>query len=121
MAPGVMTISNRNHGAWALRGWMLARLAGLKFMVKVVACDDADLRDELQLLSGIQVPSLQHRGVTIWDTLAIGEYLHEIKPEAQLYGWPYLFGLRRLLPAHHGLARGEGMGGCGEEGNRFHG
>jgi glutathione S-transferase len=28
------------------------------------------------------VPSLQHNGVKVWDTLAIGEYLNEIKPKA---------------------------------------
>ena len=84
MATSVMTISNRNHGAWALRGWLLAKLAGLKFTEKVISPEGADLKDELQLVSGIPVPSLQHQGMTIWDTLAIGEYLHEIKPEAQL-------------------------------------
>ena len=29
-------------------------------------------------------PALEHRGLKVWDTLAIGEYLHEIRPEAQL-------------------------------------
>jgi glutathione S-transferase len=84
MAPSVMMISNRNHGAWALRGWLMAKLAGLKFTEKVIAPEGVDLKDELQLVSGVRVPSLQHQGVTVWDTLAIGEYLHEIKPEAQL-------------------------------------
>jgi glutathione S-transferase len=30
------------------------------------------------------VPSLEHAGVKVWDTLAIGEYLNEIKPKAGL-------------------------------------
>ena len=30
------------------------------------------------------MPCLIHDGVTIWDTLAIAEYLNEIKPEAKL-------------------------------------
>jgi glutathione S-transferase len=30
------------------------------------------------------VPCLSHNGLKIWDTLAIAEYLHEIKPEARL-------------------------------------
>jgi glutathione S-transferase len=30
------------------------------------------------------VPSLQHGSVKVWDTLAIAEYLNEIKPRAQL-------------------------------------
>jgi glutathione S-transferase len=30
------------------------------------------------------VPSLQHGSIKVWDTLAIGEYLNEIKPRAGL-------------------------------------
>ena len=30
------------------------------------------------------VPRLDHGSVKVWDTLAIGEYLHELKPEAGL-------------------------------------
>ena len=29
MAKAVLTISSKNYGAWALRGWLTARLAGL--------------------------------------------------------------------------------------------
>ena len=28
-APAVLTISSKNYGAWSLRGWLLAKLAGL--------------------------------------------------------------------------------------------
>jgi glutathione S-transferase len=38
----------------------------------------------LLLSSSMLVPSLQHNGITVWDTLAIAEYLNEIKPKAQL-------------------------------------
>ena len=30
------------------------------------------------------VPCLRHDGLTIWNNLAIGEYLHEVRPEAGL-------------------------------------
>jgi len=43
------------------------------------------MRDELLLLSSsFLVPSLTYDGISVWDTLAIGEYLNEIKPEAHL-------------------------------------
>jgi hypothetical protein len=32
----------------------------------------------------MRVPSLDHDGIHVWDTLAIGEYLNEIKPKAGL-------------------------------------
>jgi len=38
----------------------------------------------LLLSSSMLVPSLQSNGIKVWDTLAIGEYLHEIKPKAGL-------------------------------------
>lgn len=85
MAKAVLTISSKNYGAWALRGWLLARLAGLEFTEKIISPDDPAMKAEMLLLSSsILVPSLQHGDVKVWDTLAIAEYLNEIKPKAQL-------------------------------------
>ena len=85
MAKTVLTISSKNYGAWSLRGWLLARLAGLEFTEKVISPDDPAMKAEMLLLSSsMLVPSLQHNGIKVWDTLAIAEYLNEIKPKAQL-------------------------------------
>ena len=85
MAKTVLTISSKNYGAWSLRGWLLARLAGLEFTEKVISPDDPAMKAEMLLLSSsMLVPSLQHNGIKVWDTLAIAEYLNEIKPKTQL-------------------------------------
>jgi len=85
MPKAVLTISSKNYGAWALRGWLTARLAGLDFTEKVISPDDPAMKAEMLLLSSsMLVPSLQHNGITVWDTLAIAEYLNEIKPKAHL-------------------------------------
>jgi glutathione S-transferase len=85
MAKAILTISSKNYGAWSLRGWLLARLAGLTFTENVISPDDPAMKAEMLLLSSsMLVPSLQHNGVKVWDTLAIAEYLNEIKPKAQL-------------------------------------
>jgi glutathione S-transferase len=85
VAKTVLTISSKNYGAWSLRGWLLARLAGLEFTEKVISPDDPAMKAEMLLLSSsMLVPSLQHNGIKVWDTLAIAEYLNEIKPKAQL-------------------------------------
>ena len=85
MAVAVLTISSKNYGAWAFRGWLMARLAGLEFVEKIIPPDDPAMKAEMLLLSSsMLVPSLQHEGVKVWDTLAIGEYLHEILPQAGL-------------------------------------
>ena len=85
MAQAILTISSKNYGSWSLRGWLLARLAGLDFTEKIIPLDDPAMKAEMLLLSSsMLVPALEHRGLKVWDTLAIAEYLHEIKPDAQL-------------------------------------
>ena len=85
MAKPVLTISSKNYGAWALRGWLMCRLAELDFAEKVISPDDPAMKAEMLLLSSsMLVPSLEHGGIKVWDTLAIGEYLNEIKPKAGL-------------------------------------
>jgi len=85
MAKAVLTISSKNYGAWALRGWLMCKFAGLDFTEKVIPPDDPAMKAEMLLLSSsMLVPSLQSNGIKVWDTLAIGEYLHEIKPKAGL-------------------------------------
>ncbi len=72
MAKATLTISSKNYSSWSLRGWLLARFAGLEFDEVMVPPDDADARKELLLLSpSILVPCLTHDGIKVWDTLAI--------------------------------------------------
>ena len=80
-----LTISSKNYSSWSLRGWLMTRFSGLPFEEKVISPDDPAMRAELLLLSSsFLVPNLTHNGLKVWDTLAIGEYLNEIKPEALL-------------------------------------
>ena len=85
MPKTTLTISSKNYSSWSMRGWLLARFAGLEFEEVIVATDDVDAKAEMLLLAPSNlVPRLQHQGVTVWDTLAIAEYLHEIRPKAGL-------------------------------------
>lgn len=84
-APAVLTINSRNYGAWSLRGWLMCRLATIPFIERVVDHNDPSTRAELLLLSpSVLVPRLDHDGVAVWDTLAIGEYLWELFPKSGL-------------------------------------
>ena len=84
MTGATLTISSKNYSSWSLRGWLLCKMAGLDFEERPVDID-ADARQELLLLSpSVLVPRLTHDGVQVWDTLAIGEYLNEVFPEANL-------------------------------------
>src|ERR1700726_4278377 len=85
MTGTILTISSKNYSSWSLRGWLLCRTAGLEYVEEVVSVDDPANRAELLLLSpSILVPCLTHDGIRIWDTLAIAEYLNDIKPKAGL-------------------------------------
>ncbi|WP_322517845.1 glutathione S-transferase family protein [Rhodopseudomonas palustris] len=102
MAKATLTISSKNYSSWSLRGWLLTKFAGLEFDEIIVPPDDAAARAEILLLSSsILVPCLRHDGAEIWDTLAIAEYLHEVRPEAG------------LLPAER-IARAHCRSICGE-------
>ncbi len=77
MLSAELTISSKNYSSWSLRGWLLCKMAGLEF-TEVVAPPDEKNRKELLLLSpSVLVPRLTHGVVTVWDTLAIAEYMHD--------------------------------------------
>ncbi len=80
-----LTLSSKNYSSWSLRGWLMCKLAGLSFDEVMLSPDDPDARAEMLLLApSMLVPCLRHEGATVWDTLAIGEYLHEVCPDAGL-------------------------------------
>jgi glutathione S-transferase len=85
VSDAILSISSKNYSSWSLRGWLLTKFSGLPFVEKVISPDDPAMRAELLLLSSsFLVPCLTHEGIKVWDTLAIGEYLNEIRPEAGL-------------------------------------
>lgn len=78
-----LTISSKNYSSWSLRGWLLAKLSGIAFEERSIPPDEPNARAEMLLLSSsVLVPCLNHEGVEVWDTLAIAEFLNEVKPQA---------------------------------------
>src|SRR6201987_4214669 len=85
MTETILTISSKNYSSWSLRGWLLCRMAGLKFIEEGGPVDEPANRTGLLVPSpSILVPCLTHQGMRIWDTLAIAEYLNEVRPKAGL-------------------------------------
>ena len=63
----------------------MTKMAGIPFDEVFTAPGDVDARAEILLLSpSILVPCLTYEGHKVWDTLAIAEFLNEIKPKAGL-------------------------------------
>jgi glutathione S-transferase len=85
MAGAKLTISSRNYSSWSLRAWLFCQMAGLEVEVESAPIDDPQNRAELLLLSPtVLTPRLDHDGASVWDTMAIAEYLDEMFPKAEL-------------------------------------
>jgi glutathione S-transferase len=85
MAGAKLTISSRNYSSWSLRAWLFCQMAGLEVDVESAPIDDPQNRAELLLLSPtVLTPRLDHDGASVWDTIAIAEYLDEMFPKADL-------------------------------------
>jgi glutathione S-transferase len=85
MAGAKLTISSRNYSSWSLRAWLFCQMAGLDVEVESVSLDDPNTRAELLLLSPtVLTPRLEHEGASVWDCMAIAEYLEENFPDSAL-------------------------------------
>lgn len=80
-------IGNKNASSWSLRAWLMLKQAGVEFNEHIVDLATPHAKAEILKYSPSgKVPLLQHHGNLIWESLAIGEYLAELFPEAAL--WP---------------------------------
>jgi len=82
-----LVIGNKNYSSWSLRPWLLMKQSRLAFQEVRVPLYVAGSKETLRKYgpSG-KVPVLIDDAVTVWDSLAISEYLAERHPEVQL--WP---------------------------------
>jgi glutathione S-transferase len=82
-----LVIGNKNYSSWSLRPWLALKKTGAAFEEIVVPLDRPESRAEIfkHSPSGF-VPTLKDDELTIWDSLAICEYLAEKFPDAGL--WP---------------------------------
>jgi glutathione S-transferase len=87
MADFTLVIGNKNYSSWSLRGWLIAKAAGIDFEEVVIPLDRPETQTAIRKHSPSgRVPVLIDKGLQVWESLAIGEYLNELKPEALL--WP---------------------------------
>lgn len=82
-----LVIGTKRYSSWSLRPWLLMRQAGIGFEEVLVPLRLTTTSPEILKYSpsGL-VPVLKHGDLTIWDSLAIAEYLNERHPTARL--WP---------------------------------
>ena len=82
-----LVIGNKNYSSWSLRPWLLLKQAGIPFREIRISLYTAESRAEIKKYSPSgKVPALLDDGVTVWESLAICEYLADKFPEKQF--WP---------------------------------
>ena len=80
-------IGNKNYSSWSLRPWLLMRVKDLPFEEQRIVLDQPGSKASLLRASPSgRVPVLVDGDRTIWDSLAIVEYLAERFPQSSL--WP---------------------------------
>ena len=84
-----LVIGNKNFSSWSLRPWLLLKQAELPFREIPVRLRQADTKAQILLHSPSgKVPALIDGDLTVWDSLAICEYLAEKASLNQVDLWP---------------------------------
>ena len=84
-------IGNKNYSSWSMRPWVLMKQAGIDFDEVMNRFDaftpESKFKARVARVSPAgRVPVLVDDGFSVWDTLAIAEYLAERFPDKHL--WP---------------------------------
>ena len=83
-----LVIGNKNYSSWSMRPWIAMKASGIAFEEVMIPLytGAADKQRLLGFSPSGKVPALVDGDVTVWDSLAIIEYLAEKFPDTGL--WP---------------------------------
>ena len=71
MADFTLVIGNKNYSSWSLRGWLMAKAAGIEFEEIVVPLELPETQPTIRKHSPSgRVPVLLHRGLAVWESRA---------------------------------------------------
>jgi glutathione S-transferase len=89
-----LVIGNKNYSSWSMRPWLALRASNIPFEEIFIPLytGEADKQRLLSFSQSGKVPVLIDGDITVWDSLAIIEYVAERFPEARL--WPADHGSR---------------------------
>ncbi len=82
-----IVLGNKNFSSWSLRPWLVLEQAGIPYEELVIPLDQPTSAAAIARFSPAgRVPVLLDGDLTVWDSLAICEYLAEQHPQKRL--WP---------------------------------
>ena len=83
-------ITYKNYSSWSLRAWLLMQALEIPFTEKLLEMtDDGHVPGMVGISPTAKVPCLVDHGMgglTVWETVAIAEYLDELHPDLGV--WP---------------------------------
>ncbi len=92
-----LVIGNKNYSSWSLRPWIYLKQHGIAFNEVNVLLYQGDYQAQLARYTPAgKVPVLVDGATTVWDSLAILEYLAERFADKSNPGWPAAPGARAL-------------------------
>jgi len=84
-----LVIGNKNYSSWSLRPWLLLKQAGLPFEEIPIRLRQPDTAEQIRPYSPSgKVPVLIDGDLTVWDSLAICEYVAELAAVRGKPLWP---------------------------------
>lgn len=87
MSHAKLVIGNKNYSSWSMRPWLLLKAFDIPFEEINIALYQDNTAEKLGPYSpSLKVPALLHNEITVWDSLAICEYISEQLLEGR--GWP---------------------------------
>lgn len=97
-----LVIGNKNYSSWSMRPWLLLKNFDIPFEEISIPLYQSNTAEKLGPYSpSLKVPVLLHHETTIWDSIAICEYISEQLLDGR--GWP-------VNPRNRAVARSV----CGE-------
>ncbi|EKV32708.1 Glutathione S-transferase [Caenispirillum salinarum AK4] len=82
-----LVIGNKNYSSWSLRPWLVLKAKGLAFDEELLPLFTPEFRARLaEITPAGRVPVLLDGAITVWDSLAIIEYLNDRHDAARV--WP---------------------------------
>lgn len=83
-----LVIGTKTWSSWSMRPWLVLKRAGLAFDERVISLRRTETEAEIRAAGSPngRVPVLHDGELTVWDSLAIAEYVADRCPEAPL--WP---------------------------------
>lgn len=82
-----LAIGTKAYSSWSLRPWILLKAHNIPFEEDLIPLDTPEFRPRVNAYNaGSTVPILADGDVTVWESLAIMEYIADLFPEKEI--WP---------------------------------